>query len=71
MQAGAGRLLPPRSKAIFAFGFAKSDKANLSDVELRAYRQAAKIVLALTQVQIDTEVREGRLFEVNDDGQDL
>jgi hypothetical protein len=58
-------------RAIFAFGFAKSDKANLNAVELRTYKQAAKIVLALTQVQIDTEVREGRLLEVNDDAKDL
>lgn len=58
-------------RAIFAFGFAKSDKANLSAVELRTYKQAAKIVLTLTQAQIDTEVREGRMFEVNDDAQDL
>lgn len=58
-------------RAIFAFGFAKSDKANLSTAELRTYKQAARIVLALTQAQIDTEVREGRLFEVNDDAQDL
>jgi hypothetical protein len=58
-------------RAIFAFGFAKSDKANLSAAELRVYKQAAKIVLALAQAQIDTEVNEGRLFEVNDDAQDL
>lgn len=58
-------------RAIFAFGFAKSDKADLSAVELRTYKQAAKIVLALTQAQIDREVNEGRMFEVNDDAQDL
>lgn len=58
-------------RAIFAFGFAKSDKANLSAAELKVYKQAAKIVLALTQAQIDTEVREERLFEVNEDVQDL
>jgi len=58
-------------RAEFAFGFAKSDKANLSAGELRTYKQAAKIVLGLTQVQVDTEVREERLFEVNDDAQDL
>jgi len=58
-------------RAIFAFGFAKSDKANLSAAELKVYKQAAKIVLALTQAQIDTEVREARLFEVNDDALDL
>lgn len=49
----------------------RATKANLSAGELRTYKQAAKIVLALTQAQIDTEVREGRLFEVNDDAQDL
>ncbi|WP_295530694.1 type II toxin-antitoxin system RelE/ParE family toxin [Novosphingobium sp. Chol11] len=58
-------------RAIFAFGFAKSDKANLNAVELRTYKQAAKIVLALTQAQIDTEVREERLFEVTDDAKNL
>jgi hypothetical protein len=58
-------------RAVFAFGFAKSSKANLNAVELRTYKQAAKIVLALTQAQIDTEVREERLFEVNDDAKDL
>ena len=58
-------------RAIFAFGFAKSDKANLSAVELKVYKKAAKIVLALTQAQIDTEVREERLFEVNDYAQNL
>lgn len=58
-------------RAIFAFGFAKSARDNLSAIELRTYKQAAKIVFALTQEQIDTEVREGRLIKVNDDGQDL
>ena len=58
-------------RAIFAFAFAKSGKANLNAVELRAYRQAAKIVLALTQAQIESEVRAERLFEVKDDAQDL
>jgi hypothetical protein len=56
---------------VYAFGFAKSSKANLNSAELRTYKQAAGIMLGLTQAQIDTEVREGRLFEVNDDAQDL
>lgn len=58
-------------RAVFAFGFAKSNKANLDAAELRAYKQAAKIIMALTQAQIDTEVAAGRLFKVNDDAQDL
>jgi hypothetical protein len=45
-------------RAIFAFGFAKSDKANLNAAELRTYKHAARIVLGLTQAQIDTEVRQ-------------
>lgn len=58
-------------RAVFAFGFAKSSKANLNAIELRTYKRAAGVILGLTQAQIDTEVREGRLFEVNDDAQDL
>ena len=58
-------------RAVFAFGFAKNSKANLNAVELRTYKQAARIVLALTQAQVETEVREGRLFEVNVDATDL
>lgn len=56
---------------MFAFGFAKSGKANLNVIELRTYKRAAGIMLGLTQAQIEAEVREGRLFEVNDDAQDL
>ena len=40
-------------------------------VELRTYKRPAGIMLGLTQAQIDAEVREGRLFEVNYDAQDL
>ena len=58
-------------RAVFAFGFAKSGKANLNAIELRTYKQAARIVLALTQAQVDTEVREGRLVEVKHDAQDV
>jgi hypothetical protein len=58
-------------RAEFAFGFAKSSEANLNAAELRTYKQAAGIMLGRTQPQIDTEVREGRLFEVNDDAQAL
>ena len=58
-------------REVFAFGFAKSDKANLGAAELKGYKKAAKIVLALTQAQIDTEVYQERLFEVSDGDQDL
>lgn len=57
-------------RAIFVFAFAKSDKANLSAAELKVYRKAAGIMLELSEDQIETEVRAGRLAEVKDDEQD-
>lgn len=56
-------------RAIFVFAFAKSDKANLSAAELKAYRKAASIMLELGAEQIETEVEAGRLIEVNNDEQ--
>jgi hypothetical protein len=56
-------------RAIFVFAFAKSDKANLSEAELKAYRKAASIMLELGTEQIETEVEAGRLIEVNNDEQ--
>jgi hypothetical protein len=57
-------------RAVFVFGFAKSAQANLDADELAAFRKAAKIVLALSQVQIDAEVAAGAMMEV-ESGDDL
>src|SRR5258708_4865791 len=59
------------TRAVFAFGFAKNDRANLDSNEVAMLRKAAKIVLALTGSQIDAEVAAGRLTEVNCGGEDL
>lgn len=59
------------TRAVFAFGFAKSDKANLTKDEEAIFRKAAKLVLSFTDEQMDAEVLTGRLTEVNCDGQDL
>ncbi len=56
-------------RAILVFAFAKSDKANLSAAELKAYRKAASIMLEFGAGQIETEVEAGRLIEVNNDEQ--
>lgn len=58
-------------RAVFVFGFAKNDKANLEGHELAAFKKAAKIVLALNQAQIDVEVNAGRLIEVKDGDEEL
>ena len=51
-------------RAIFVFAFAKNDRANLDAEEVATFKKAAKIVLALSQSQIDVEVEAGRLTEV-------
>jgi hypothetical protein len=56
---------------VFAFGFAKSDRANLNEDELAVFKKAAKLVLALTQVQIKIELDAGRLLEVHCGDEDL
>ncbi len=57
-------------RAVFAFGFAKSSKANLDAEELAVFRKAARLVLGLTQAQIDAEVATGAMMEV-EDGDDV
>lgn len=58
-------------RAVFAFGFAKSDRANLSPEELAFFRKAAKLVLQFSNEQMNAEVQAGRLMEVNCHGQDI
>lgn len=59
------------TRAVFAFGFAKNDRANLDDDEEAAFRKAAKFVLGFSDEQMDAELESGRLTEVNCDGQGL
>lgn len=54
-------------RAIFVFAFAKSAKANLNAAELKAYREAAGIMLELSEDRVAIEVRAGRLVGVKDD----
>ena len=58
------------TRAVFAFGFAKSDMANLDDAEEAYLKKAAKLVLGFADAQMDAEVAAGRMFEVNCDEQD-
>ena len=59
------------TRAVFAFGFAKSDMANLDDAEEAYLKKAAKLVLGFADAQMDAEVAAGRRVEVNCDEQDL
>ena len=58
-------------RAVFVFGFAKKDKANLTAHELTTFRKAARIVLDLDDVAMTGEIIAGRMIEVRDGDQDL
>lgn len=57
-------------KAFFVFGFAKSERANVSDKELRALKLLAKELLNYPAASLVKATKAGELveIEVNDDG---
>lgn len=60
-----------QTRAVFAFGFAKSDVANLDDAEEALFKKAAKLVLGFTDAQMEAEVAANRMLEVNCDDKGL
>jgi hypothetical protein len=57
-------------KAFFIFGFAKNERASVSDNELKALKLLAKELLNYPAVALKRAVEAGELIEieVNDDG---
>ena len=51
-------------RAVFAYGFAKSDRANIDADEETQFKQAAHYVLRLTGDQIDELLENGDFVEV-------
>jgi len=51
-------------RAIFVDGYAKKDMANISDDDLRDYRQLAKVLLSYKQSDLGKIVASGSLVEV-------
>lgn len=54
-------------RAIFVFGFAKNDRANISPAELAALRLAAKLTLSFSWDELEIEIESGKLEEVQYD----
>jgi len=52
------------ARCVFMFAFAKNDKGNLSKNEVVEYKAAADIFLGLTDLQIETAVKNNELEEV-------
>jgi len=55
-------------RAVFAFGFAKSDQANIAPADLALLKDTASMTLALTEDDIAQLVATGQLIEVTSDG---
>jgi hypothetical protein len=51
-------------QTFFVYGFAKSDRENLREDELQAYRKMAKAVFSLTGEQLDELVAKGKYKEL-------
>jgi len=51
-------------RAVFAYGFAKSDRTNINADEEKQFKEAARHVLHLTEKQIDELLKNGDFEEV-------
>jgi hypothetical protein len=49
------------------YGFAKSQRANIDNDEQERFKEAAKIVLALTEAQLVVRLKRGDFVEVRAD----
>jgi hypothetical protein len=66
-KSGSGRTIvcyQKGDKAIFVHGFAKNEKSNLSNKEIIALKEFAKIILGLSDEQIQIALRAGDFIEV-------
>jgi len=54
-------------RAVFVYGFAKNERQNIGDDELRAFRDLAVVMLAYDEGEIATALENGALIEVRDE----
>lgn len=54
-------------RAVFLYGFAKSERDNIGDDELQTLREIGAAWLAADTQQMDRAIRENALQEVRDD----
>lgn len=54
-------------RSVFIYGFAKNDRANIRQDELKALKVLAAELLGYSQAQLDQAIRNGALLEVKDE----
>lgn len=57
-----------QARAVFVFGFAKSDQDNIGEDDERELKKLAKLVLGFTDEEMDRLVATGKFDEVRCDG---
>lgn len=68
---GGGRTLVAfrdGDRAFFMYGFAKNERANVTQKELKALRTLAQVLLGYGRAELEKAVQAGELIEVVDDG---
>lgn len=55
------------ARSVFIYGFAKNNRANIRQDELKALKALAAELLAYHEAQLDQAIRRGALIEVKDD----
>ncbi len=58
-------------RAVFVYGFAKSERTNIDADEEKQFKEAARNVLQLTDKQIADLVKNGDFVEVKGNGQEI
>jgi hypothetical protein len=51
-------------RTFFAYGFSKSDRDNIDQGELQAFKNRAKDAFSLTDEQIENRIKKGTLIEI-------
>lgn len=57
------------TRAVFVFGFAKSDQDNIDEDDARELKMLARLVLGFAEDEMDRLVTEGKFDEVRCDGE--
>jgi hypothetical protein len=58
-------------RAVFLFGFGKSDRANIDANELLQFKSAAALLLSLSEKQIGLALKRGEFLEVACDAEEV
>jgi len=57
-------------KAFFAYGFPKNEKANITDQEEEGFKELAKILLKLSDEQLQKLINDGQYYEIVEEVED-